>query len=130
MNKFSPEQLAERRLQLQILELAGLVIRHPRPDGSADLEFPRPDHPAITAYENSPCSQDEFIRALGPLVRHAIEQYAVRALLQALDDVRAAAPSTVDRHNVSHATHVIIGDHDPELRDAVTKTLLPEPRIN
>ena len=74
-------------------------------------------------------------------LRHAIEQYAVLAkrdgpdsiyhalhdsakdrLLQALDDVRAAAPSTVDRHNVSHATHVIIGDHDPERRDAV-----PEP---
>lgn len=62
----SIQQIKMRTIQFQVLEALGLVIRHPRPDGSADLEFPSPDDPAVAAFEDLSCTREDFLAALGP----------------------------------------------------------------
>ena len=43
-------KLILRLLKLKRLELRGLVIREPLPDGSAILHYPQPDHPEVKAF--------------------------------------------------------------------------------
>lgn len=64
--KLTPIQREERMMQFLILEDAGLIKRHPRPDGSAGISWPAGSYPALLAFTNAPCSQDDFLAALGP----------------------------------------------------------------
>lgn len=45
--KLSNGGVADRALALSLLRFAGLVDKHDRPDGSADLIYPDPHHPAL-----------------------------------------------------------------------------------
>jgi hypothetical protein len=46
---FSDDQIS-RMVKLMMLELRGLVIRETRPDDSAILHYPQPDHPEVKAF--------------------------------------------------------------------------------
>ena len=80
----STNEVAERVLQLSILEIAGLVTRTYTEDGEAILTVTNYDHPVIRQFFRGPVTQSEFLDALGP----DLNEYVVAVCEAARDKLR------------------------------------------
>jgi hypothetical protein len=83
-NEMAPDEIERRIRLLRSLEKRGLVVRTTQPDGTALLDFPKPDHPDVREFLGNKPEEDEDDYVPDPVIDKIM---SVRAWLSvALDD--------------------------------------------